>query len=89
MNPDLTDHDLHAISTWNYRLVQHDGYAEVVEAYYGDDGTIYGWCAAGPLASDDPDELREDIESMLSAWLLPTIDCADLPDEPHTHGDTN
>jgi hypothetical protein len=65
---------------WNYRtLVEADGTATVIEAYYRSDGTVCGWIPAKPIG-DDQSELVEVLCDMAKACALsPALTRADLP----------
>lgn len=62
--------------SWDYRIREHrevDGtpHYEIVEVYYDDQGNPNGWAEAAAPHGDSVSELRDDMESMLTALDRP------------------
>lgn len=72
---------------WNYRIFEHtDGHVEIVEAYYDDDGRIFGTTAVS-LVQDTYNDLLRDIAAIQQAFAAPIICVGDITGTLVTEGD--
>ena len=58
---------------WNYRLVQRDGYVEMVEAWYNERGELVGWSDAGPVVGNDLEDFKGEMANRAKALDAPVI----------------
>lgn len=73
--------------TWNYRVLRHaedpppaegEESFRIIEAFYDDGGDLYAWSTAEPFG-ETVEELRRDLELMLSALDQPVLNYDELP----------
>lgn len=79
------------MSTWNYRVVHHvdrspyvvDDDGEdvffLIEAYYDNTETLYGWHPEVRPTGDSVEAVRADLRRMIEALDRPVIEETDLP----------
>jgi hypothetical protein len=58
---------------WNYRLVQRDGYVEMVEAWYNKRSELIAWSDAGPVIANDLEDMKGELDARRKALKAPII----------------
>lgn len=65
---------------WNHRVIRYtDGFLEVVEVYYDDDGVPRHYCSAS-VCGDTPEELEAVLEQHRLAFNMPVLNEAVFKD---------
>lgn len=50
---------------WNYRLLQEDGYVDIIECYYDDNKKPTAYASAYPLTGESKEDVIELLEMIL------------------------
>jgi hypothetical protein len=67
--------------TWNYRVIQRDESFSIQEVYYGDDDEIQGFSNDIALVGENVEDLKADLELMVTACDKPVLNYYDLRPE--------
>ena len=64
---------------WHYQLIQHEEHVELVEVYYEDDGSIFGYTDA-LLTAQDKDDMQKTLALMHhDVMTKPVLQASELP----------
>ena len=66
---------------WNFRLVQRDGYVELIEAHYKNktNPRIYAYAEASAPIGNDVDDFARELANMAEAANRPVLKPYELP----------